>query len=161
MHGTKQQNRTLVLWTFLTHRQIFTGRKTKRSLGTELDPLMAPEQLIVSERGKELAGARQGPHVEGVQESDYLEVDLFRQAKHISFWRWSRFSGRRWRLTERVHGEQTWHLLLCPGNETKTGLLSNDGVECVDAIVHFHLLLVQKVFAHFPYSEKGLKDVFI
>jgi len=91
----------------LTHRQIFTGRKTKRSLGTELDPLMAPEQLIVSERGKELASARQGPHVEGVQESDYLEVDLFGQAEHVSFWCWSRFRGRRWRLTERVHDEQT------------------------------------------------------
>ncbi len=54
---------------------------------------MAPEQLIVRERGKELAGARQGPHIEGIQEGDYLEVDLFRQAKHVSFWCWSRLSG--------------------------------------------------------------------
>ncbi len=68
---------------------------------------MAPEQLIVSERGKKLAGARQGPHVERVQQSDYLEVDLFGQVEHISFWCWNRLSGRRWRLTERVHGEQT------------------------------------------------------
>ncbi len=50
-----------------------------------------------------------------------------------------------------VDGKSPWwtndHLLLCPNNETKTGLQSNVGVECVDAIVHVHFLLVHKKFS--------------
>jgi len=53
----------------------------KRCLGTELGPLVAPEQVVVRQLGKGLAGAGQRPHVEGVQEGDDLEVDLLRQAE--------------------------------------------------------------------------------
>ena len=60
------------------------GREAEGRLGTELGPLVAPQQLIVRQLGKELAGPRQRPHVKRVQQSDDLEDDLLWQAEDVA-----------------------------------------------------------------------------